>query len=115
MTMRTLGIGISLIAAVTMLAASLPAAAVELAPVLTGLASPLFVGNAGDGSDRLFIVERSGLIKVLPPGATSPTVFLDVAAKIVSGGEQGLLGLAFHPQFSSNRRFFVDYTRRGDG
>jgi hypothetical protein len=42
-------------------------------------------------------------------------VFLDISAKVVSGGEQGLLGLTFHPQFTSNRRFFVDYTRKADG
>ena len=67
--------------------------------------------NAGDGSDRLFVVEQGGVIKVLQPGSTSPTVFLDITTKVLSGGEQGLLGLAFHPQFASNRRFFVDYTR----
>ena len=68
--------------------------------------------NARDGSDRLFVLERGGVIKVLQPGDTSPTVFLDITTKVLSGGEQGLLGLAFHPQFSSNRRFFVNYTRR---
>jgi len=88
---------------------------IELAPVLSGLSSPVFVTNARDGSNRLFIVEQSGRIKVLQPGASAPTVFLDIATKILSGGERGLLGLAFHPQFSTNRRFFVDYTRQQDG
>jgi hypothetical protein len=83
--------------------------------VLSGLNSPVLVTNARDGSNRLFIVEQSGRIKVLQPGASQPTVFLDIATKIVSGGERGLLGLAFHPQFSTNRRFFVDYTRQQDG
>jgi glucose/arabinose dehydrogenase len=89
--------------------------AIELEPVLSGLNSPVLVTNARDGSNRLFIVEQSGRIKVLQPGASQPTVFLDIATKIVSGGERGLLGLAFHPQFSTNRRFFVDYTRQQDG
>jgi glucose/arabinose dehydrogenase len=89
--------------------------AIELQPVLSGLSSPVLVTNARDGSNRLFIVEQSGRIKVLQPGASQPTVFLDIATKIVSGGERGLLGLAFHPQFSTNRRFFVDYTRQQDG
>ncbi|HMG35225.1 MAG TPA: PQQ-dependent sugar dehydrogenase [Blastocatellia bacterium] len=92
------------------------AVGIQLQPVLTtGLSSPLFVGNAHDGSNRLFIVEQTGAIKVLHAGSSTPTVFLDISLKVVSGGEQGLLGLAFHPQFSSNRRFFVDYTRQGDG
>jgi hypothetical protein len=88
---------------------------IQLSPVVSGLASPLFVGNAGDSLNRLFIVERAGVIKVLQPGESTPTDFLDIRAKIVSGGEQGLLGLAFHPQYSANGRFFVYYTRLGDG
>jgi hypothetical protein len=72
------------------------------------------VTGVGDGSDRLFIVEQAGLIKVLQPGATTPTVFLDLRAKVMTGDQQGLLALAFHPQYSSNRRFFVDYTRASD-
>src|SRR4026209_721731 len=90
-------------------------AAIQLTPVVSGLSAPLFVGNAGDGSHRLFIVERGGVIKVLQPGASTPTVFLDIHTKVVAGGEQGLLGLAFHPQYALNGRFFVYYTRAGDG
>ena len=91
------------------------AAAIQLTPVVSGLASPTFVTNAGDGSNRLFIVEQGGTIRVLQPGSTTPTLFLDIHAKVVAGGEQGLLGLAFHPQYSTNGRFFVYYTRAGDG
>ena len=90
-------------------------AAIQLTPVVSGLSAPLFVGNAGDGSHRLFIVERGGVIKVLQPGSSTPTVFLDIHTKVVAGGEQGLLGLAFHPQYALNGRFFVYYTRAGDG
>ena len=54
-------------------------------------------------------------MKVLQPGASTPTVFLDIHTKVVAGGEQGLLGLAFHPQYATNGRFFVYYTRAGDG
>jgi hypothetical protein len=92
-------------------------AAIQLVPVVSsGLSSPLFVGHAGDGSNRLFIVERAGIIKVLQPGSSSPTVFLDIRSRITSGGgEQGLLGLAFHPLHEGNGRFFVFYTRVGDG
>ena len=92
------------------------AVTIQLQPVVTtGLSSPLFVGNAHDGSNRLFIVEQTGTIKVLVPGQAAPTNFLDIHTKLVSGGEQGLLGLAFHPQYPTNGRFFVNYTRTGDG
>src|SRR2546423_8107809 len=80
------------------------AGAIQLEPVLSGLSSPVYVTHAHDGSNRLFIVEQPGRIKVLQPGASTPTVFLDIVSKVLSGGEQGLLGLAFHPQFKTNRR-----------
>ena len=90
--------------------------AIGLVPMISsGLSSPVFVGNAGDGSNRLFIVEQGGIIRVLQPGASTPTVFLDIHTKVVAGGEQGLLGLAFHPHYATNGRFFVYYTRAGDG
>lgn len=91
--------------------------AIQLIPVLSGLDSPVYVTNARDGSNRLFIVEQTGRIKILPPGAAAPlsTPFLNLSAKISGGGERGLLGLAFHPQYATNRRFFVNYTRQGDG
>ena len=114
--MRTLR-SITVIAAVCWL--TLPAGAtaqqIVLQPVASGLTSPLFVGTCRRRPNRLFIVEREGLIKVLQPGASTPTVFLDIRTKVLAGGEQGLLGLAFHPRYASNGRFFVYYTRTGDG
>ncbi|MBZ5538452.1 MAG: PQQ-dependent sugar dehydrogenase [Acidobacteriia bacterium] len=91
------------------------AVSIQLQPVLTGLSSPLYVTSAHDSSNRLFVVEQGGMIKVLQPGASTPTVFLDISSRVVFGGEQGLLGLAFHPQFTMNPSFYVDYTRAGDG
>jgi glucose/arabinose dehydrogenase len=91
------------------------APAIRLQPVLTGLSSPLYVTNGRDGTNRLFIVEQTGMIKVLQPGANTPTIFLDIGARVLAGGEQGLLGLAFHPGYAINRRFFVTYTRQPDG
>ena len=91
------------------------AQSVGLEPVLTNLASPVYVTHAGDGSQRLFVLERAGRILVLQPGGTVPSVFLDIQSRILSGGERGLLGLAFHPDFARNRRFFVNYTRDPDG
>ena len=104
----------ALIGAVLVLPAT-SSAQIQLSPVVSGLSSPVFVGNAGDGLNRLFIVEQAGIIKVLQPGGSTPTVFLDIRPKILSGGERGLLGLAFHPQYATTGRFFVFYTRLGDG
>src|SRR5262249_11895145 len=61
------------------------------------------------------MVEQAGRIRVLQPGAANPTLFLDIVSRVLSGGERGLLGLTFHPQFSTNGRFYVNYTRRPDG
>jgi len=103
-------------AALTLLLTSTTLVAIQLSPIVeTGLASPLFVGNAGYSSNRLFIVEQGGVVLVLQPGSSTPTTFLDIHTKVVAGGEQGLLGLAFHPQYFGNGRFFVYYTRTGDG
>ena len=79
------------LAAAASLVSASPALArqIQLTPVVSGLASPVFVANAGDGTNRLFILEQAGIIKVLQPGATTPSVFLDIRPKIVSGGEQG--------------------------
>jgi len=106
---------IALMGAAALAYASVSAAAVQLVPVVDGLFAPVFATGAGDGSERLFVVEQGGSIRVLQPGASTTTVFLDIGAKLIAGGERGLLGLAFHPHFASNRRFFVYYTRAGDG
>src|SRR5262245_2020296 len=90
-------------------------AAIQLTQIVSGLASPTFVANAGDGSNRLFIVEQAGVIKVLHQGSSTPSVFLDIHKNVVMNGEEGLLGLAFHPQYATNRRFFVYYSRPVDG
>jgi hypothetical protein len=71
----------------------------RLEAVLANLSSPLYVTHARDGSRRLFVVEQGGRIQVLALGASAPTVFLDITARVLSGGEQGLLGLAFHPGY----------------
>ena len=85
-------------------------------PVLTGMSLPVQVTSARDGTNRLFIVQQRGLIRVLQPGATATTDFISLVGTVSSSGnERGLLGLAFHPQFSTNRRFFVYYTRLSDG
>ena len=70
------------------------------------------IQNAGDGSNRIFVVEQSGIIKVFEndPEVSSTETFLDIKGRVSSGGEMGLLGLAFHPQFPDSPYFYVDYT-----
>lgn len=87
----------------------------RLEPVLSGLLSPLFVTHAGDGSYRLFALERGGRILLLRPGESAPRLFLDLTSRVLAGGERGLLGLAFHPRYRETGRLFVHYTRQPDG
>jgi glucose/arabinose dehydrogenase len=89
---------------------------VQLNPiVVSGLDHPLFLTHAGDGSGRLFVVEQPGGIRIVERGALVTVPFLDIADRVRFGGEQGLLGLAFHPDYRRNGRFFVNYNRRSDG
>jgi glucose/arabinose dehydrogenase len=94
----------------------LPLPKAQLVPFLSGLAQPLFVRGAGDGTKRLFIVLQRGRILSYDPSTGTTTTFLDVTTKVSqTGSERGLLGLAFHPQFSTNGYFFINYTRTSDG
>ena len=81
-------------------------------PVITsGLSSPVDVVNAGDGTNRLFIVQQGGTVRIVSGGVLLPGNFLDIPDSIsAGGGERGLLSIAFHPNFSSNRYFFIYYT-----
>jgi glucose/arabinose dehydrogenase len=85
-------------------------------PVAEGLESPIGLANAGDGSARLFVIEQPGRIRLITDGQLLPDPFLDIRDRVGSqGSEQGLLGLAFHPGYAQNGRFFVNYTdRSGD-
>jgi glucose/arabinose dehydrogenase len=85
---------------------------IRLEPVVSGLSNPLYVTHARD--DRLFVVEQAGRIRLIVGGQLVETPFLDIQQRVRSGGEQGLLGLAFHPDYSRNGRFFVNYTRQSD-
>ena len=79
---------------------------------------PIYMTHAGDGTNRLFVVQQRGIIKVFPNDSMTTNVqnFIDLSNIVSSSGnERGLLGLAFHPNYSSNRYFFVYYTRQSDG
>ena len=73
---------------------------------------PVDIQNSGDGTNRLFILEQAGKIWVFEngPGTSEKKLFLDLTDKVSSGGEMGLLGLAFHPNYKSNGYFYLDYT-----
>ena len=77
--------------------------------VATGLSSPVLVTHAGDGSGRLFVVEKTGRIRIIQDGTLLPTPFLDISALVLSSGERGLLGLAFHPSYETNGKFYVNF------
>jgi glucose/arabinose dehydrogenase len=93
--------------------ASAPTAfpAIALRPVATGFTQPVQITHAADGSDRLFVLERAGVIRILRNGVIDPIPFLDISGLVKSNGsEQGLLGLAFPPDFSNRGHFYLYYT-----
>jgi glucose/arabinose dehydrogenase len=88
--------------------------AITLEPFGERFENPLYVTHAGDGSGLIYVVEQPGRIFAVRPDGKR-RLFLDIRSRIVSGGEMGLLGLAFHPRYRANGRFFLDYTRRQAG
>src|ERR1051326_4152762 len=81
-------------------------------PNLSFLA-PVGLYRLNDGTGRICVLEQQGVIRIFPDDSTvtTPGTFLDIHDSVISGGELGLLGLAFHPQFATNGFFYVDYTR----
>lgn len=92
------------------------ASVVQMIEIATGLARPLYLTHAGDGSGRLFVVEQGGRIWIIQDGERLETPFLDLTALVSPDAnqfgytERGLLGLAFHPDYAENGIFFVNYT-----
>ncbi|HJP57756.1 MAG TPA: PQQ-dependent sugar dehydrogenase [Gemmatimonadales bacterium] len=87
---------------------------VGLREIAAGLSFPLYV-TAPAGDPRLFVVEKTGTIRIVQAGTLVARPFLDLSGLVSSGGEQGLLGLAFDPAYATSGRFYVDYTdRNGD-
>jgi glucose/arabinose dehydrogenase len=81
-----------------------------LTPLANGLVNPTTITNAGDGSTRLFVTEQGGLIRIIQNGTLVATPFLDLSNRVSTGGERGLLGLAFPPNYASKGYFYVNYT-----
>ena len=81
-----------------------------------GFSNPVYLAHAGDGTGRLFVVEQPGVLRILDSErGIGEEPFLDIRPRVRSGGERGLLSVAFHPQYRENGRFFVNYTREPDG
>jgi glucose/arabinose dehydrogenase len=92
---------------------SLDALQLKFTTVAAGFTKPVYLTHAGDGTGRLFVVEQEGRIRIIKAGSVNPTPFLDISSVVGSDGlEQGLLSVAFHPDFASNGFFFVNYTDR---
>src|SRR3954465_14251533 len=80
-----------------------------LVPFVSGVSQPLFLTHGGDGSNRLYVVEKPGRIRLVVGGSLQPASFLDIPSLILSSGsEQGLLGLAFHPNYATNGYLYVN-------
>jgi glucose/arabinose dehydrogenase len=88
--------------------AGVPALAARL--VVSGLRSPLDLQSVREDRERVYVVEQGGRVRVVRNGQLQAAAFLDISDRISSGGERGLLGLAFHPRFAQNRRLYVNYT-----
>ena len=88
---------------------SLPA--VRLEPVVSNLEQPTSVVSADDGSGRLFVTQETGLLRIVKDGSVLDAPFLDLTSAVSTDSERGLLGVAFHPNYTQNGRFFVNYTR----
>jgi glucose/arabinose dehydrogenase len=104
----------ALISALAVLLVPAPGASalsVRLEPVLQGLRQPLDVRAAPDGSGRLFVVEKAGIVRVGRDGQVMEQPFLDLRGIVgARGSEQGLLGMVFHPRYAENGYFYVNYT-----
>ena len=75
----------------------------------SGFDRPVDICDPEDGTDRLFIVEQEGIVKIIENGVELGSAFLDISAKVQCCGERGLLGLVFHPHYEVNGFFFVNY------
>jgi glucose/arabinose dehydrogenase len=83
----------------------------HLVPVVTsGLNSPVYLASPPGDTARLFVVDQAGVIRVVQHGQLLAAPFLDISGRVLYGGEEGLLSVAFHPSFASNHYFYVDYT-----
>jgi glucose/arabinose dehydrogenase len=86
--------------------------AIDFETIATGLDQPLLAA-AAPGDPRLFVIEQTGKVRVIKNGQLLDAPFIDIADNVLCCGEQGLLGIAFHPNFGQNDRFYVHHTMKG--
>ena len=112
------------LSAVVLLSATSAAASKSVSPssvhvhfhaVVSGLSAPVAVTSARDGSGRLFVVQQGGTVRVVKNGRLRSRIYLNLGARLASGGEQGLLSIAFHPHFARHPSVYAAYTRASDG
>ena len=117
--MATMRVVISVISVLLFSACSVKSQTLSMVNAFPNLTfdHPVFLTHSGDATDRIFVVEQSGIIRVFAndSSVTSTTIFLNIEDRVTSGGEMGLLGLAFHPQFATNGFFYVNYTTAVNG
>ena len=113
---RVLPAALALLAIVGLVAGVSPAPAkaaiaLRFTTIATGISRPVALANAGDGSGRLFVVEQAGRVRVITAaGNLRATPFIDIRGRVACCGERGLLGIAFHPRYETNGRFYLSYT-----
>jgi glucose/arabinose dehydrogenase len=86
----------------------------ELVKLVDGLSTPVYVTHAGDGTGRLFVVEKGGVIRIIKNGQVLATPFLDISGRVANNGEAGMLSVAFPPDFSATGYFYVYYNHLQD-
>jgi putative cell wall-binding protein/glucose/arabinose dehydrogenase len=108
-TLRILACALALALVAPVSATAAPAVSLRLL-ARWRVSQPITIANAGDGSDRLFVLEKTGKIRVIKGGQLLSTPMLDLSSKVSRGTEQGLLGIAFPPGFAAKQYFYVNYT-----
>ncbi|HVE64149.1 MAG TPA: PQQ-dependent sugar dehydrogenase [Mycobacteriales bacterium] len=116
--MRNLGRGgVVLASLAALLVAGAPTYAIDprtvrigLTRVASGLRSPVAIAASPDGTGRIFIAEQGGRVRLITSSGLAATPYVDITSRVSSGGERGLLGIAFHPAFKTNGYFFLSYT-----
>ena len=107
---RALGVFAAALVAASCASAGSEHSQLRLSTLFSGLDAPLYATSAPGEPSNLYIVEQPGRILVATNGSLRAKPFLDIRRLVRSGGEQGLLSVAFHPNYRKNHRFYVDYT-----
>ena len=108
-------IALAALSAVLSLLAVAPAAAATRLDPIGRFTNPVHIAAPAGDSERVFVVERPGTIRIVRDGKTSDRPFLDISSRVRCCAEQGLLSMAFAPDYATSRRFYVFFTERPSG